>query len=218
MSRRYTKFLLTFAILTSALLTGGCEDMNAKKSQAHRPAPKPVHFTLGIEQDGRKLAVDKATHSVRLKKKPFKVVFYFEKMGSMLVQASFGPELLRQAEAGQSMEKIVRQDGTIVEDLLNPNFTLYVSGRGFYHNWLYLGPQTHRFDADKGVQQIPESEGGGYYCVRTVQQLDIDGQTVPVDKCPKDKIYLLFFKVDRIAGSQRRAERQRDWLVLEFAE
>ncbi|MBN1553462.1 MAG: hypothetical protein JXA11_01860 [Phycisphaerae bacterium] len=217
--KRYT----TAALLTAAicvLLTAGCEDMNAKNTNrgGTYKSPQPVHFTLGIEQDGKKLPVDKLTHSVRLRKKPFKIVFYFEKMSSMLVQASFEPTLVRKAQAGESMDQIIRQDGTIVEDLLNPNFTLYVSREGLYHNWLYFGPKTHRFDADKGVQEIPEKEGGGYYCVRTVQQLDEDGQSLTIEDCPENKIYLLFFKVDRVPGSQRLAERQRDWLVLDFAE
>ncbi|MBN1942742.1 MAG: hypothetical protein JW849_05540 [Phycisphaerae bacterium] len=217
MTRRNTISALLIMV-AGGLLAAGCDDMNAgEKKQTHQ-SPRPTHFTLGIEQDGRPVPVDKQTHSVRLQKKPFKIVFYFEQMSSMLVQASFEPNLIRKAEAGESMEKLIRQDGTIVEDLLNPNFTLYVSREGLYHNWLYLGPQTHRFDADKGVQEIPEKEGGGFYCVRTVKMLDEDGQTFPVEQCPQGKIYLLFFKVDRIPGSQRRAERQRDWLVLDFGE
>lgn len=193
----------------------GCDDLNKQNKKAYK-SPRPTHFTLGIEQDGKKISVDKATHTVHLQKKPFKLIFYFEQMSSMLVQASFQPDLLRKAQAGESMDKIIRQDGTIVEDLLNPNVTLYVSGEGLYHNWLYMGPKTHRFDAEKGVQKIPEDEGGGYYCVRTVKMLDDDGNVIPVEECPKDKIYMLFFKVDRIPGSQRRAERQRDWLVLDW--
>jgi hypothetical protein len=214
---RNTIITVVLATVLGVLLTAGCEDVNTKKTKAYK-SPKPTHFTLGIEQDGKPIPVDKTTHSVRLKKKPFKLVFYFEQMSSMLVQASFEPDLIRKARAGESMEKIIRQDGTIVEDLLNPEFALYVSREGLYHNWLYMGPKTHRFDADKGVQNIPESEGGGYYCVRTVKMLDEDGKAVSIEQCPRNKIYLLFFKVDRIPGSQRRAERQRDWLVLDFGE
>jgi hypothetical protein len=208
---------ILFAAVLGVVLAVGCEDMNTKKNNAYK-SPKPTHFTLGVEQDGQPIPVDKGTHTVHLKKKPFKLVFYFEQMSSMLVQASFEPNLVRKAQAGDNMEKIIRQDGTIVENLLNPDFMLYVSGEGLYHNWLYMGPKTHRFDADKGVQEIPENEGGGYYCVRTVKSLDEDGRVFSVETCPKNKIYLVFFKVDRIPGSQRRAERQRDWLVLEFGE
>lgn len=204
------------AMAAVLLLAAGCdEDVNAGKPTAYK-SPKPTYFTLGIEQDGKPIPVDKATHSVHLQKKPFKIIFYFEEMSSMLVQASFDPTLMQKAAAGDNMENILQQDGTIVEDLLNPDSTLYVSEEGLYHNWLYMGPQTHRFDADKGVQEIPESEGGGFYCVRTVKNLDEDGQTVPLEDCSRRNIYLVFFKVDRIPGSQRRAERQRDWLVLEF--
>lgn len=206
-------------MLLAALFWVGCEDMNAG-GPSPRPykSPQPTHFTLGIEQDGKPIPVEKETHSVRLRKKPFKIVFYFEQMSSMLVQASYAPDRVRQAEAGEPMEAILRQDGVIAEDLLNPEFTLYVSAEGMYHNWLYFGPKTHRFDAEKGVQEIPESEGGGYYCVRTVKTLEEDGRSVPVEDCSADKIYLLFFKADRIPGSRRLAERQRDWLVLEFQE
>ncbi len=203
------------ALSAVLFLTAGCDDLNSSKSNNYK-APKPTHFTLGIEQDGQPIPVDKLTHTVHLKKAPFKVIFYFEEMSSMLVQASFQPNLMQKAEIGEGMETVIRQDGTIVEDLLNPDFTLYVSEDGLYHNWLYMGPKVHRFDADKGVQEIPENEGGGFYCVRTVKNLDENGQTVPIENCSQSKIYMVFFKVDRIPGSQRRAERQRDWLVLDF--
>jgi len=203
-------------LLTAAMTFAGCDDVHTQTSDKKTsPIQKPVQFTVGIRQDGQPLPVDKKTHLVHLNKKPFQIVFYFEKMSSMLVQASFQPTFVRQAEGGARMDQILRQDGTIVEDQLNPDFTLYLSDGGLHHNWFYVDPQNHRFDAN-GVQPIPEKQGGGYYCVRTVRQLNVEEKTLPVAQCPSDKIYLLFFQVDRLSGIRSRAERQRDWLVLAF--
>jgi hypothetical protein len=211
------KLALLTAVCTALVLVSGCdEDVNARSSPQAVSTPRPSHFTLGIEQDGKRIPTQSDRHTVKLQKKPFAIVFYFEEMSSMLVQASFGPQTVQAAREGKPMDQVIREDAAIVEELLNTNFLLYLNDRGFYHNWLYLGPQTHRFDAVDGFVEVPKKEGGGYLCRRTVRKLEIDGQAIPIEGCPRDRIYMVFFKADRIPGSQRRAERQRDWLILEF--
>jgi hypothetical protein len=178
--------------------------------QAQPPAPQEVHFTLGVEQHGRRIPVQ--GHHVTLDKAPFRFVFYFEQLGPMLVQASYGSTIYNQAARNVPLDQLLRPDAAVVENLMNPRGLLYVDEGGVYHNWLYLGPQTHRFDADEGVVAVPE---GGYLCRRTVRNLVVDGQAIPVEKSPGNTIYCVFVKTTRSGGHQR-VEKQRDWLELRF--
>jgi hypothetical protein len=194
-------------LLGLAGATVGC--VSDKNIQADR-RDKAVHFTLGIIQAGQKIPI--RGHRVTLEKRPFAMVFHFSQLGSMLVQASFKPELVDRARAGQRLEELLGQDSRISEDPMNPDEILQISDRGRYHNWLYLGPEIHRFDRG-GVRKIRH---GGYLCRRTVSRLFVGGREIPVAKCPKDTIYMLFVKTQRSVGSGRRGELQRDWLELNF--
>jgi len=184
------------------------EKTNGDKSSEKQP--KATHFTLGIIQNGRKISVN--NHRATLEKKPFTLVFHFSQLGSMLVQASANPNLIDQASRGSNLDKLLGEDSRIAEDNMNPDAMLHVSDKGRYHNWLYLGPEVHRFDRN-GVEKVSK---GGYVCRRTVQRLYIDRREVPIEKCPTDNLYLLLIKTQRSAGSGRRSELQRDWVELNF--
>jgi len=198
------------------LLAAGCE-MNwpDQPTSADRPpaygAQQQVHFTLGVEQHGQRIPV--RGHHVTLDKAPFRFVFYFEQLGPMLVQASFASTTYNAAAQNVPLDQLLRPDGAVVENLMNPRGLLYVDDSGVYHNWLYLGPQTHRFDADEGVVAVPE---GGYLCRRTVRNLVIDQRQVPVENGPADTIYCVFIKTARSGAGHQRIEKQRDWLELRF--
>ena len=199
---------LTLMILLAAVVSvGGCWPNRKMKTAAPSQA---THFTLGIIQDGRK--IDITNHQAVLEKKPFTLVFHFSQLGSMLVQASSTPELIDQASRGRGLDKLLGEDNRIPEDNMNPDSLLCVSDKGRYHNWLYLGPEVHRFDRN-GVQKVRD---GGYICRRTVQQLNIQGRDVPIERCRQNNLYLLLIKTERSGGSGRRSELQRDWVELKF--
>ena len=199
--------IVLLGLLGATVLMGGCwpkQKISAEKGS------KATHFTLGIIQNGRKIAVK--NHRAVLEKKPFTLAFHFSQLGSMLVQASANPNLIDQAGRGSHIDKLLGEDNRIPEDNMNPDALLYVSDKGRYHNWLYLGPEVHRFDRN-GVEKV---RNGGYICRRTVQRLYIDGREMPVEKYLKDNLYLLLIKTQRSAGSGRRSELQRDWVELNF--
>lgn len=199
--------IVSLVLLATAVLTSGClpnQGIDANK------ASQVSHFTLGIIQDGRKISI--RNHRAVLEKKPFKLVFHFSQLGSMLVQASLSPRLIDRAGRGEHIDKLLSGNNRIQEDNMNPLAILHVSQAGRYHNWLYLGPGIHRFDRN-GVEKVPD---GGYVCRRTVERLYLDGREIPIEKCPKNNIYLLFVKTRRLAGSGRRGELQRDWVELNF--
>ncbi len=199
--------IVLLSLLAVSVLMSGCWPNNkintAKTGEA-------THFTLGIIQDGRKIPIE--NNQVTLEKKPFTIVFHFSQLGSMLVQASSSPNLIDQARRGSHIDQLLGEDNRIPEDNMNPDGILYVSEKGQYHNWLYLGPQVHRFDRN-GVEKVRD---GGYVCRRTVQRLFIQGRELPIEKCPNDNLYLLLIKTQRSAGSGRRGELQRDWLEINF--
>lgn len=199
--------ILLLGLLGATALMGGCWP---KKGISAGDKSKATHFTLGIIQNGRKISVD--NHRAVLEKKPFTLVFHFSQLGSMLVQASTNPNLIDQASRGSSLDKLLGENNRISEDNMNPEAMLHVSDKGRYHNWLYLGPEVHRFDRN-GVEKVRK---GGYICRRTVQRLYINGREMPVENYSKNNLYLLLIKTQRSAGSGRRSELQRDWVELNF--
>ena len=201
------RIVLLLMLLGIVATAGGCvSDKNIQASSGDQV----VHFTLGIIQGGRKIPI--RNRRAALEKKPFTLVFHFSQLGSMLVQASFGPELIDRAMRGDRLDQLLGEDSRISEEPMNPDEILQISDSGRYHNWLYLGPEIHRFDRG-GVKKVRQ---GGYVCRRTVSRLFIGRREIPVEKCPKDSIYMLFVKTQRSAGSGRRGELQRDWLELNF--
>ncbi len=205
----------TFAgcmLLVAAVSKTGC-DGRADELSTFAPW-QPTFFTLGVEQDGRRIPV--LDHKVTLARKPFTIVFYLEQMGPMLVQASFSPRMMNMAGEGKRLETILIPAGSIAENPRNPDRLIYVHDDGLYHNWGYLGPNSHRFDPN-GVAKLPE---GGYLCRRTVEKIvDHNAEIpveIPVERCPQDRIYLLFIKTKPNAGSGPWVEKQRDWLELRF--
>lgn len=222
----YGEWMMVYQRISSVLLmgvllagTGGCELFGGKQNDPEHQAAKPVHFTLGIEQKDevagtwQKIPV-RAGNRVMIRKKPFRIVFYFDQLGPMLVNASSDPARLEMTRAGKSLDQVLLSNAAHSEDLLNPDRLMYLDNDGQYNNWLYFGPNTHRFDSD-GIANVPE---GGYLCRRTIESLTdgSDGRQWSVEGFPGDRLYVTFFKIERVPGSGRRIEKQRDWLTLEF--
>ncbi|MBS3821692.1 MAG: hypothetical protein GVY16_08465 [Planctomycetes bacterium] len=197
--------LAVAALIVTAALLFGCEPMT---DQAE---PEPVYFTMGVEQDGQRIPV--RDHTVRIRRAPFRLVFYFEEMGSMLVDASLEPDKGRALQKGANLHTIFPPGASVAEHLQNPERSLYIGGPG-YHNWLYLGPKTHRFDPGA----VHKLGARGFICRRTVEKL-VDtkaGKVIPLDELQADRLYLGFVQTQRVPGSDGRYELQRDWLTIEF--
>ena len=196
------------------LQCAGCLPMwNTSKNSEFVPS-KQVAFAVGIQQDGKKISV--SDHEVTLGKKPFKMIFYFDKLGTMLVQASLSPSPVQMAKAGVRMDKIIDTASQISENFQNPEGLLYVYSDNLqrYHNWAYLGKDSHRYDQN-GITNVSLTKGGGYLCSRTVKGLCIDGRDEKIQNCPSNTLYLVFFIVNRDAKNQL-VETQRDWVVVKF--
>ena len=195
------------ALVLVSTLAGGC--VSDRSIQPRRDG-RAVGFVMGVIQNGRKIPI--GNHRIVLGKRAFTLVFYFSQLGSMLAQASFSPGLVDRARAGEGLDELLGEDGRISEAPMNPDELLQISDRRRYHNWLYLGPEIHRFDRG-GVEKIRR---GGYVCRRTVSRLFVAGREIPIEKCPRDTIYMLFVRTVRSAGAGRRIELHRDWLELDF--
>lgn len=202
-------FILMAAVFCGMLLTA-CEPMTFGQ-------PKdPVYFTLGVEQDGQKIPVN--GHTVRIRRAPFRLVFAFQEMSSMLVHASPTPEKAQALQAGRAVNDLFMYNANVSEDLFNPHRTLYF-GDDSYHNWLFLGEKIHRFDQG-AVHKLRDK---GFLCMRTVEKLtQVSGgevvRTLPMENYPYDRLYLSFVQTQRVAGSEQHHELQRDWLVVEFVD
>jgi hypothetical protein len=205
MDTNHRHALAVAALIITAALLLGCEPMT---SQAQ---PEPVYFTMGVEQDGQRIPV--RDHTVRIRRAPFRLVFYFEEMGSMLVDASLQPDTVRALQQGANVNSLFPPGASVAEELQNPERSLYIGGPG-YHNWLYLGPRTHRFDPNA----VHKLGARGFICRRTVEKL-VDaqaGKVIPLNEVQADRLYLGFVQTQRVPGSANRSELQRDWLIVEF--
>jgi len=201
-------------VLTLFLQCAGCLPMWNKNKRDEFVPPKPTAFAFGIQQDGKKIPI--SDHEVTLKTKPFKMVFYFDKLPSMFVQASLRPDAVQMAKAKVRMDKIIDMSSQISENFQNPEGLLYIYGDNFQrcHNWAYLGKDSHRYDQN-GITKVAQNKGGGYLCTRTVSGLCIDGRDEKIQNCPSNTLYLVFFTVTRNAKNQL-VETNRDWVVIRF--
>lgn len=208
---RYTVVAVVFAVF---LQCAGCLPMWNKNKRNEFVPPRPTTFAFGIQQDGKKIQV--SDHEVTLKTKPFEMIFYFDKLGTMLVQASLRPDAVQMAKAGVKMDKIIEMSSQISENFQNPDGLLYIYGDNFqrYHNWAYLGKDSHRYDQN-GITKVSRNKGGGYLCTRTVSGLCIDGRDEKIQNCPSNTLYLVFFTVTRDAKNQF-VEAKRNWVVIRF--
>lgn len=201
-------------VLAMFLQCAGCLEMFSRNNRNEFVPPKPATFAFGIQQDGKKISV--SNHEVTLNKKSFKMVFYFDKLGTMLVQASLSPNAVQMAKAGAKMDKIIDASSQISENFQNPDELLYIYGDNFqrYHNWTYLGADSHRYDQN-GITKVSRNKGGGYLCTRTVSGLCIDGRDEKIPNCPSNELYLVFFTAKRNEKNQL-VETMRDWVVVKF--
>ena len=199
------------------LQCAGCLPMlNRNKSNEFIPS-KPATFAFGIQQDGKKIPV--VNHEVTLKRQPFKMIFYFDKHPEMLAQASLGPDAVQMAKAGARMDRIIDIPSQISEDFQNPGGLLYVYSDNFqrYHNWAYLGAESHRYDQN-GIKRVARNKTGGplgYLCTRSVSGLCIDGRDEKIQNCASNALYLVFFTTKRDEKNQL-LETNRDWVVIKF--
>lgn len=187
----------------------GCDD-TADMHTGRTASVGGGHFTLGVEQDGRRIPI--VNNQVTIEKKPFRMVFWFDQLGSMLVHASYEPNLVERARNREPLETLFPPAGGYAEELMNPDQAIFL-GNGGYHNWLCLGEKMHRFDAGE-CRQI---EDGGFLCRRTVANfVDVKtGRTIPIERCPAETLYFVIARTER-AGTGRRQELQRDWLEIHF--
>lgn len=223
--RPITEMLLRIAavclVAGLAYLTGCEMDWGGSHRSSSSVGPsRQRSFTLGVEQrdaDGRWHKIPRANHVITLKREPFRMVFWFDRMGTMLVQASLKPDLYRKAADGLPLGQLLDRRSAVGEELMNPLQQLVIDEKGAHHNWLYLGPQTHRFDPE-GIRQFEQNgTAAGYLCWRTVSRFLLDGRPVEPNALPVDRIYLVLIKTDS-TGSGQRVETSRDWLVLKFAD
>jgi hypothetical protein len=92
-------------------------------------------------------------------------------------------------------------------------------GDDAYHNWVYLGPETHRFDSGA----VHKLGARGFICRRTVEKLvkvrnNEVQETIPISELEADRLYLSFVQTQRVAGASSHQELQRDWLIVEFVD
>ena len=217
----FLKMINVAVLVALTVMVFGCSDSISARKETPAPAPAKSRavcgFTLGVEQHGERIPID-GSRKVLLDRAPFRLVFYFREYGSMLVNASFSPDLMVRADSGSVLDALLLNDAAIAEDFGNSDKMLCIRDEGQYQNWLCLGLDKHRFDSGEGVRKIPARYNGGYLCRRTVETLDTGSGTIEIGRCPSDAIYMLFVKTQYESGSGTRVEKHRECLEIRFRE
>lgn len=201
-------------VLAAFLQCAGCLEMWNRNRQNEFVPARPATFAVGFQQNGKKVPV--VGHEVTLDKKPFRMIFYFDRPCTMFVQVSLGPNAVQMARAGVRMDKIIDTSSQISENFYNPTGLLYVYGDNFrrYHNWACSDTDSHRYDKG-GITKVSQNKGGGYLCTRTVTGLCIDGRDEKIHNCPSNALYLVFLTAAR-NEKNHPAETNRNWIIIKF--
>jgi len=215
----FNKVNIAVLVIALCVMVCGCSDPVTTQKDKDAPVVaktgSPGGFTLGIEQHGQRIRID-GSKKVLLDRAPFRLVFFFREHGSMLVNASFNPDIMTRASNGSVLDALLFTDAAIAEDFGNSEKLLCIRDSGEYQNWLCLGQDKHRFDSGEGVKVIPEKYDGGFLCRRTVGTLDTGNGMIDIGKCPSDVIYMLFVKTAHQPGSRDRVEKKRECLEIRF--
>ena len=196
------------AVATGVLC--GCP-MSREAAPASQDATGPAEtgFSVGIEQEGRPVAI--VDHVARLRKRPFTIVLSFPGIHKIMVNASIRANLASAVRAGRPVGSVLPLPRAgFPEDLFNPKQMVFVADDG-YNYWYYGNPDVHKYD--RAVR-----ENGRYTCRRLVANYSTGSSApiAPITRLGGDVLYLTFVEVDWNAARTARVEKQAECLKLTF--
>ena len=205
------RYFLVGLMVSGAVFTAGCEGLGTdNQSEAGYDS---ADLLVTVEQqnaDGKWVSVPVRDHSVKLARRPFRFVFFFDQLGTMYVSASQSSKKAGFARAGYSFARLFPQSKYASSEFQNPSREALVSSSGRFENWLLGAGEMHRFDPGS----VRSWKKRGYFCVRTIEQLSVDGSPEAIADFTGNQLYFVFGQTDHRSG--QRIETKRDWLRIVF--
>lgn len=166
-------------------------------------------FTVTIVQDGLPVSPDGET--VLLKRKPFKIILFFNGTGSIFVHASTEQLMYMLAQEGKWIGDIPGFAGAgMIEPPGNRDYSLVIENKG-YSVWQVADEKDSRFD------QVKKNDNG-FLCTRTVRFLKDgqEGSLVPVELYKQESLYLVLILVEWNSSFTEKIEKKRRLLKIQF--
>lgn len=183
------------------------------------PVVAQASFEFEVRQNARAISVK--NHMITLKKDPFSIVLSSKERIDVLVHASFRPDSISAAKKNKELNGIpvfkkTEGGGAIIETILNPNRSMFVSDEG-YNAWWFENEREHRFNKVtkkdgwiKGTRSIKYLEKITYH----PKTFDPISSRIPVRKVNKP-LYLFFVEAD-YDKNYKLIERQRDYITINW--
>lgn len=173
--------------------------------------PGFAHFRIYVEQDG--VPQEIRNNSVNLERRPFEIIIHLTGPDSIFVNASLDDDSYYAALDGMPFNDIPGfQESGMIEELFNRDETLMLSDTA-PHYWHYSDRYDHRFS------DVTMTDA--YLICRKKISYVAEGEEqknrVAVDKLRKDKIYLVFMKLEWTKDFTGRKEYKRTALKIDFS-
>lgn len=167
-------------------------------------------FKVYIEQDGIRLPI--TNNEVSLDKKPFRIVFVFDKPNGILISTSFNKATYEMAIKNEPLAKLPGYQGTgMAEYLFNNDKEVLVDDSAPSY-WFFDNIKEHRFNTVKTSKD-------SLVCTREIKQFNIFDEKgniiLPIEKVSK-ALYFVF--IDYISDPQtyKKTELQREMIKINW--
>jgi hypothetical protein len=171
---------------------------------------KRIPFKVYIEQDGIRIPV--ANNEVSLNKKPFDIVFVFDKPNAVLVNTSFDKSTYEMALKKEPLSKLPGYAGTgMAEGSFNSEKEVFIDDTCPSY-WHYETSKDNRFNK---VVKTKDS----IICTRTIKQLNVLGEKentiVPIKQITQP-LYFVFVDYESDPKTFERKEIQREMIKINW--
>jgi len=197
------KTILLFLLACSILLSSNT--FHRDRTDENR-----IPFKVYIKQNGLRQSILK--NEVTLNKKPFDIVFVFDKPNAVLVSTSFDKSTYEKALQKEPLSKLPGYEGTgMAESPFNADKEVFIDDSSPSY-WHYETSKENRFN------KVVKSKDS-IICTRTINQLYILGEkessTLPIEQINKP-VYFVFINYTIDPKTYNRTELQREMLKINW--
>jgi hypothetical protein len=169
-----------------------------------------IPFKVYIKQNGLRQSILK--NEVTLNKKPFDIVFVFDKPNAVLVSTSFDKSTYVKSLLKEPLSKLPGYEGTgMAESPFNADKEVFIDDSSPSY-WHYETSKENRFN------KVVKSKDS-IICTRTINQLYILGEkessTLPIEQINKP-VYFVFINYTIDPKTYNRTELQREMLKINW--
>ena len=183
----------------------------ATPCSAQEQLANEIPLLVAIEQDGRIAEV--VDHTVTIEKKPFRLLFVMELNEEVSVHASASSKVFDLAASGESMAKILEQEGRWMggAELLQNEWKFFdlKADETSWQGW-YFGESGHLFNYVSRQFEY-------YICTREIENFTVDYRNItPIGAFPSDELYFVFTDLEIAGGYTIFTETRTVYVKIVF--